>query len=60
DASTAGVGRTLMNAFARQLRGEMKVEPAEGGGTQVRLTFPPPEPPPPITPFQLSESGRNP
>ena len=55
EASQAGVGRTLMNAFARQLRGEMTITPAEGGGAHVRLVFPPPEPPPPEPrPFQLT------
>lgn len=59
ESSTSGVGRTLMNAFARQLRGQMTVQPAEGGGTHVRLAFPPPEPPAAMPePFQLS--ARNP
>ena len=40
---TAGVGRTLMSAFARQLRGHTEVEPAPGRGVQVRLTFPRPQ-----------------
>ncbi len=59
--ATEGVGRTLMSAFARQLRGRMEISPAEDGGAVVRLTFPPPEPPKeyPPSPFQLS-SGRNP
>lgn len=42
DAS-AGVGRTLMTAFARQLRGRAEFEPNAGGGTTVRLSFPTPE-----------------
>lgn len=50
DASTVGAGPTLMNAFARQLHGQMCVAPAEGGGAHVRLTFPPPDPPPPVAP----------
>jgi two-component sensor histidine kinase len=41
-----GVGRTLMSAFARQLRGQLEVEPAPGHGVMVRLTFPRPAPPP--------------
>ena len=55
------VGRTLMSAFARQLRGRMEVAPTAEGGVAVRLTFPPPEPPKdfPPSPFQLS-SVRNP
>ncbi len=59
--ATEGVGRTLMNAFARQLHGRMEVKPTLEGGGAVRLTFPPPEPPKdfPTTPFQLS-SKRNP
>ena len=40
---TAGVGRTLMSAFARQLRGHTEVEPAPDRGVRVRLTFPRPE-----------------
>ncbi|HEX6860377.1 MAG TPA: sensor histidine kinase [Caulobacteraceae bacterium] len=38
-----GVGRTLMNAFARQLRGRADFESNPAGGTTVRLTFPTPE-----------------
>ncbi len=40
---TAGVGRTLMSAFARQLRGSAVVVPAPERGVRVRLTFPRPE-----------------
>ena len=40
---TAGVGRTLMSAFARQLRGHTEVEPAPDRGVRVRLTFPRPQ-----------------
>ncbi len=58
--ATEGVGRTLMSAFARQLRGTMELIPADGGGATVRLTFPPPDPPKDLpSPFQLS-SVRNP
>ena len=39
----AGVGRTLMSAFARQLRGVADVQPASDRGVCVRLTFPRPE-----------------
>jgi two-component sensor histidine kinase len=38
-----GVGRLLMNAFARQLRGRMEVAENEIGGCTVRLIFPTPE-----------------
>ncbi|MBX7248504.1 MAG: sensor histidine kinase [Caulobacteraceae bacterium] len=38
-----GVGRTLMTAFARQLRGRSEVEAADGGGLVARLTFPTPD-----------------
>jgi two-component sensor histidine kinase len=39
----AGVGRTLMGAFAKQLRGEVEMASAEGGGTIARMTFATPE-----------------
>jgi len=48
----AGVGRTLMTAFARQLRGHASFEPETVAGHVVRLQFPrpdtttPPEPSP--------------
>ena len=38
-----GVGRTLMNAFARQLRGLATLERNEQGGLTARLVFPTPE-----------------
>jgi two-component sensor histidine kinase len=37
-----GVGRTLMTAFARQLRGEVDFTPNERGGLTTRLLFPTP------------------
>ncbi len=37
-----GVGRTLMTAFARQLRGRMELTPNNRGGVTARLTFPTP------------------
>ena len=43
DGGGPGVGRTLMTAFARQLRGRAEFEANTGGGTTVRLTFPTPE-----------------
>ena len=42
-----GVGRTLMNAFARQLRGTVTFETSDQGGLLVRLVFPTPQAPPP-------------
>lgn len=44
--STSGVGRTLMSAFARQLRGRAELEAAPNRGVAARLIFPKPEPPP--------------
>ncbi|MDO9473140.1 MAG: sensor histidine kinase [Caulobacter sp.] len=38
-----GVGRTLMNAFARQLRGRCSLERNDMGGLTARLIFPTPE-----------------
>ncbi len=38
--SGSGVGRTLMTAFARQLRGRSELVRNEAGGMTVRLTFP--------------------
>jgi len=44
DAATAGgVGRTLMTAFARQLRGRAALEANSLGGVTARLVFPMPE-----------------
>jgi len=40
---TEGVGRTLMTAFARQLRGRCEVAPNAKGGITARLVFPAPE-----------------
>jgi two-component sensor histidine kinase len=37
-----GVGRTLMVAFARQLRGEASFTPNPGGGLTAKLVFPTP------------------
>jgi two-component sensor histidine kinase len=41
-----GVGRTLMTAFARQLRGKLLFEQSSAGGLLVRLVFPTPQAPP--------------
>jgi two-component sensor histidine kinase len=38
-----GVGRTLMTAFARQLRGRAEILEGSAGGVLARLTFPTPE-----------------
>ena len=38
-----GVGRTLMTAFARQLRGKVEIGSNDGVGVKVRLSFPTPE-----------------
>lgn len=43
EATAAGVGRTLMTAFARQLRGRAEIERAASGGVLARLAFPTPE-----------------
>ena len=40
---TSGVGRTLMNAFARQLHGHAETIPNQWGGLTARLTFPTPD-----------------
>ncbi|MFT4254489.1 MAG: sensor histidine kinase [Caulobacter sp.] len=42
-----GVGRTLMTAFARQLRGAVKFDVSPMGGLLVRLVFPTPQALPP-------------
>jgi two-component sensor histidine kinase len=42
-----GVGRTLMTAFARQLRGRADVAPNGVGGVTARLVFPIPDDAPP-------------
>jgi two-component sensor histidine kinase len=48
-----GVGRTLMGAFAKQLRGSVELVPAEGGGTIARMTFATPEAVVPTDPTDL-------
>jgi two-component sensor histidine kinase len=53
----AGVGRTLMGAFAKQLRGEVEMVPAPGGGTIARLTFATPEAVVPTDPSDLGTSA---
>ena len=53
----AGVGRTLMGAFAKQLRGSVEMVPAEGGGMIARMTFATPEAVAPINPDDLKPSN---
>ncbi|WP_297512439.1 histidine kinase dimerization/phosphoacceptor domain -containing protein [uncultured Caulobacter sp.] len=43
DSLGGGVGRTLMTAFARQLRGKVAFETNAPRGLRVRLTFPTPQ-----------------
>ncbi len=40
--AAGGVGRTLMTAFARQLKGELSLTPNAAGGLTTRLIFPTP------------------
>ena len=49
----AGVGRTLMGAFAKQLRGETEFVEAPGGGSIARMTFATPEAIVPTDPSDL-------
>jgi len=48
-----GVGRTLMGAFAKQLRGSVEMAQAEGGGVIARMTFATPEAVIPTDPADL-------
>lgn len=43
EPESAGVGRTLMTAFARQLRGRAEMTERKGGGVFAQLVFPTPE-----------------
>lgn len=43
EAARAGLGQTLMGAFAKQLRGEAELVEAPGGGTIARMTFATPQ-----------------
>ena len=56
EAARSGVGRTLMGAFAKQLRGEAELLPAPGGGTIARMVFATPEAVVPINPDDLKPS----
>jgi two-component sensor histidine kinase len=53
----AGVGRTLMGAFAKQLRGTAEMVAAEGGGTIARITFATPEAIVPTDPDDLGTAS---
>ena len=53
----AGVGRTLMGAFAKQLRGSAEMIAAEGGGTIARMTFATPEAVVPTDPEDLGTAA---
>jgi two-component sensor histidine kinase len=52
-----GVGRTLMSAFARQLRGRVEILPNSLGGMTARLVFPTPSIEAP--PARRPPAGRN-
>ena len=41
ETAADGMGSSIMQAMARRVNGEMERGAAEGGGTQVRLRFPP-------------------
>jgi|GEM_PF-76181 len=56
EAVRSGVGRTLMGAFAKQLRGEVELLPAPGGGTIARMVFATPEAVVPTNPDDLKPS----
>ena len=60
DADAAGVGRTLMNAFAKQLRGHAEMVAAPGGGSIARLTFATPEAPSPAASDSLTGTAPRP
>ncbi len=52
-----GVGRTLMGAFAKQLRGSVELVPAKGGGTIARMSFATPEAVVPTDPADLGTAA---
>ena len=53
-----GVGRTLMSAFAKQLRGETEFLVAPGGGAIARMTFATPEALAPVDPADKSSTAK--
>lgn len=56
ETERAGVGRTLMGAFAKQLRGTAEMVPSPSGGTLARMTFATPEAISPTDPSDLGTS----
>ena len=50
ELARGGVGRTLMGAFAKQLRGETEFKSPPGGGTIARMIFATPEALAPVDP----------
>jgi two-component sensor histidine kinase len=58
-AVTAGVGRTLMGAFAKQLRGEAEILRGPDGGTIARMVFATPEAVVPSDPADLVGTARS-
>jgi two-component sensor histidine kinase len=57
EAIRGGVGRTLMGAFAKQLRGVAELVPAPTGGTIARMVFATPEAVVPINVEDLKPSN---
>lgn len=60
ETERSGVGRTLMGAFAKQLRGTAEMVPSPSGGTLARMTFATPEAITPIDPSDLGTSTARP
>ena len=58
DVVKAGVGRTLMGAFAKQLRGEAEIVKGPNGGTIARMVFATPEAVVPTDPTDLVGTER--
>jgi len=54
ESERAGVGRTLMGAFAKQLRGEAELVPSPSGGTIARMIFATPEA---VAPNDMADLG---
>ena len=57
ETERAGVGRTLMGAFAKQLRGTAEIVRSPSGGTLARMTFATPEAIIPTDPADLGTRG---